>query len=61
MMNEKIVRPGLQGVIAAETRLSRVDGLAGELIIAGYPLDNLAPNATFEEVAYLLWHDKLPL
>jgi len=60
MMNEKIVRPGLQGVIAAETRLSRVDGLAGELIIAGYPLDNLALNATFEEVVYLLWHDKLP-
>lgn len=60
MLNEKIFRPGLQGVIAAETCLSRVDGLAGELIIAGYSLDNLAPNATFEEVVYLLWHDCLP-
>jgi citrate synthase len=52
--------PGLEGVVAAQTRLSHVDGEAGELIIGGYPLLELAPNATFEEVAYLLWHDRLP-
>jgi citrate synthase len=52
--------PGLEGVVAAQTRLSHVDGEAGELFIGGYPLMELAPNATFEEVAYLLWHDRLP-
>jgi citrate synthase len=52
--------PGLEGVVAATTRLSRVDGLAGRLTIAGYDVDELAPRATFEEVAHLLWHGRLP-
>ena len=53
-------KPGLEGVIAAETRMSRVNGQLGELIIGGYPLEELAPNATFEEVVYLLWHGSRP-
>ena len=52
--------PGLEGVVAAETRLSHVDGEAGELIVAGFPVEELARRATFEEVLYLLWHDDLP-
>jgi citrate synthase len=52
--------PGLEGVVAAQTRLSSVDGQAGELIIAGFPVEELASRATFEEVVYLLWHDTLP-
>ena len=52
--------PGLEGVIAAQTRLSRVDGQRGQLIIAGYPLAELAGRATFEETAFLLWHGRLP-
>ncbi|MEP7357592.1 MAG: citrate synthase/methylcitrate synthase [Anaerolineales bacterium] len=52
--------PGLAGVVAAQTRLSSVDGEAGELLIAGYPVETLAPQASFEEVVYLLWHDRLP-
>lgn len=52
--------PGLQGVVAAETRLSSVDGQRGELIIAGFPLEEIAPNATFEEMVYLLWYGDLP-
>lgn len=52
--------PGLDGVVAAQTRLSSVDGEAGQLIIAGFPLEELAGNATFEETVYLLWHDALP-
>lgn len=60
MVMERILRPGLEGVIAAETRLSRVDGLNGELIIGGYPLEEIAGNATFEQMIYLLWHDRLP-
>lgn len=57
---ESVLRFGLEGVIAAETRLSRVNGLLGELIIGGYRIDDLAPNTSFEEVVYLLWHDYLP-
>jgi citrate synthase len=60
IMVEMTVKPGLEGVVAAETRLSGVDGLAGELIIAGFPLEALAGRATFEETVYLLWHDRLP-
>lgn len=52
--------PGLEGVVAAETRLSSVDGQAGELIIGGFPVEELAGRATFEETVYLLWHDALP-
>jgi len=51
---------GLEGVKFAQTRLSKVDGQAGQLTIGGYPLEALAPNACFEEVLFLLWNDRLP-
>ncbi|MBK8984824.1 MAG: citrate synthase/methylcitrate synthase [Chloroflexi bacterium] len=53
-------KPGLEGVIAAETRRSYVNGQIGQLLIGGYPLADIAGQATFEEVVYLLWHDRLP-
>ena len=52
--------PGLKDVIAAETRLSRVDGEAGELVVAGFPLREYAERASFEEAVHLLWHGDLP-
>ena len=52
--------PGLADVVAAQTRLSSVNGLEGELIIAGFPLQEIASQATFEEMVYLLWNDALP-
>ena len=52
--------PGLKGIVAAETRLSHVDGEAGELVIAGYPLEEIAERATYEEMVHLLWHGTLP-
>ncbi|HKY55003.1 MAG TPA: citrate/2-methylcitrate synthase, partial [Anaerolineales bacterium] len=52
--------PGLENVVAAQTRLSSVNGLAGELIIAGFPVEEIASRATFEEMVYLLWNDALP-
>jgi citrate synthase len=52
--------PGLADVVAAQTRLSGVDGLRGELIIAGFPVEEIASRATFEEMVYLLWNDALP-
>ncbi len=51
---------GLEGVVAAETRLSRVLGEEGRLIYSGYEIDDLARNATFEEVCHLLWYGELP-
>lgn len=52
--------PGLAGVFLGPTRTSRVDGELGSLHIAGYPLEELAPQAEFEETVWLLWHDRLP-
>jgi citrate synthase len=51
---------GLDGVVAARTRLSDVDGERGELVIAGFPVAELAAHATFEETTWLLWHGELP-
>ncbi len=51
---------GLEGVVAAQTRISHVDGLAGELILAGYRLEDIADKVSFEEMVHLLWHDRLP-
>ncbi|HEU5423142.1 MAG TPA: citrate synthase/methylcitrate synthase [Nitrolancea sp.] len=53
-------RAGLEGVIAAVTRLSDVDGQAGELILRGFPLEEIASRANFEELVYLFWHGQLP-
>ena len=47
-------------MVAVETRLSGVYGEAGELTIAGFPVEELAGRASFEEVLYLLWNDELP-
>jgi citrate synthase len=52
---------GLEGVVATTTRLSEVDGEGGRLTLAGYAVEDLAPNATFEEVAYLFLHGRLPM
>jgi citrate synthase len=57
------VRPagsGLEGVVAATTELSHVDGERGELVIAGFSVGELAAHATFEETTWLLWHGDLP-
>jgi citrate synthase len=55
-----MVNSGLEGVVAAATSLSHVDGERGELIIAGYDVGELAARATFEETTWLLWHGELP-
>ncbi len=53
-------RGGLEGVVAATTTLSRVEGTAGRLTYHGYNIHDLARTTTFEEIAYLLWFGKLP-
>ena len=51
---------GLEGVIALETGICDIDGRKGELIYAGYDIQDLAEHASFEEVAFLLWNHRLP-
>ena len=51
---------GLEDVVAAETVLSDVDGLAGRLVIRGLPLDALAGRMSYEQVLGLLWDGFFP-
>jgi len=52
--------PGLEGIIAAQTAISMVDGANGRLVYQGYVIADLAEDMSFEEVAHLLWHGTLP-
>jgi citrate synthase len=52
--------PGLESITVAETELSDVDGAAGELVVGGYPIAELAANATYEETVALLFDGRLP-
>ena len=51
---------GLEGVVAAETKLCDLNGANARLAYCGYGIDDLARRATFEEVCYLLWYGELP-
>jgi citrate synthase len=53
-------KKGLEGVVVAESRTSLVNGQEGKLVYDGYSIETLAENALFEEVAYLLWNERLP-
>ena len=51
---------GLEGIVAATTAISKVEGTAGRLIYHGYNIHDLARTTSFEEVAHLLWFGHLP-
>jgi citrate synthase len=51
---------GLDGIIVADVTTSLVDGTNGILIYSGYKIEDLAEHAQFEEVVYLLFHNRLP-
>ncbi len=51
---------GLEGVTAAQSSICFIDGQKGILSYRGYDINELAPNATFEETVYLLWEGRLP-
>ncbi len=51
---------GLRGVVAGNSKICTVDGIEGKLTYAGIPIQELAEHASFEEVVYLLWHQRLP-
>lgn len=54
------INRGLEDIVAFSTTKSFIDGQKGELIYSGYNIDTLAENASFEEVCFLLWNDRLP-
>jgi len=60
MSTEGAVSKGLEGVVAAHTRLSDVRGDVGELIYCGYNINELAGKVSYEEVIHLLHHNHLP-
>ncbi|HET8676104.1 MAG TPA: citrate/2-methylcitrate synthase, partial [Blastocatellia bacterium] len=55
-----VAKAGLEGVVAAQSSISDVNGQEGRLIYWGYDIHDLAEHATFEEVTYLLWNGQLP-
>lgn len=55
-----VVDRGLEGVVVGSTQLSNVEGAIGRLTYRGYDIDDLAPNATFEEIVHLLLYGTLP-
>jgi len=59
MTTDDIAR-GLEGINVTATKLCRIDGQKGELVYAGYDIFDLAEHSTFEEVAFLLWNQRLP-
>jgi citrate synthase len=60
MSNPAVSSRGLEGVVAASTRLSDVRGDVGQLIYCGYDIHELAGKVTYEEVIHLLHHNHLP-
>ncbi len=55
-----IVSKGLEGIVAAETRLGEVNGADGVLFYCGYDINELAGKVSYEEVIHLLFYNKLP-
>jgi 2-methylcitrate synthase len=60
MSNKKLSGAGLRGQSAGETKLCTVGKSGSGLTYCGYDVSDLADNASFEEVAYLLFNGELP-
>ena len=60
MEKEVNVKKGLEGVVVDVSNISKVMPEINSLVYKGYPVQDLAENCSFEEVAYLLWYGELP-
>ena len=60
MPAEAAPKGGLEGVVATSSAICYIDGVRGVLAYAGHDIHDLAREACFEEVCYLLWHRRLP-
>lgn len=54
------IHKGLAGVVVDTTAISKVVPETNSLTYRGYPVQDLAMQCSFEQVAYLLWHGELP-
>lgn len=54
------IKKGLAGVVVDYTAVSKVNPETNSLLYRGYPVQELAANKSFEEVALLLWNGELP-
>jgi 2-methylcitrate synthase/citrate synthase II len=54
------IHRGLAGIVADVTAVSSVNAESNSLLYRGYPVQELAAQKSFEEVAYLLWNGELP-
>jgi citrate synthase len=52
--------PGYGGTAACESKITYIDGDEGILLYRGYPIEQLAEQSSFVEVAYLLLNGELP-
>ncbi|MBX3357407.1 MAG: citrate synthase [Phycisphaeraceae bacterium] len=55
-----VTAKGLEGIVAAESKMSYINGEKGVLEYVGIAIDDLARNSTFEETVFLLWNTRLP-
>ena len=60
MNEDTAIHKGLDGVVVDTTRISKVMPEINALVYGGYPVQELAENCRFEEVAWLVWHGELP-
>ncbi len=58
--DERPYSPGLEGVLAGETSIAKVDGANGRLLYRGYPIVELVRGGTYAQVAELLWTGEWP-
>ena len=54
------VVPGLEGVLAFESRIAYIDGSIPELSIRGYAIEDIVGKLGYEQLVFLLWHDRVP-
>jgi citrate synthase len=59
-MTQTTAAKGLEGVVAATTEMSFIDGEKGVLEYVGIAIDDLARHSSFEETVFLLWNRRLP-
>ena len=60
-MENKAYSKGLEGVVADESRICKIDGTKGKLYYRGYSIEDLAAYSNYEEVCYMLLYEKLPI
>jgi citrate synthase len=54
------IKAGLEDVVVSTSEICFIDGQEGRLVYRGFDVDDLVAHSTFEEVAWLLWHGRLP-